>query len=53
LPNQALQLTAAAFGFINVFGFSAGFGLSNVLRQIPAATELGSLGCQELDREVE
>jgi len=29
------------FGFINVFGFSAGFGCSNVFRQAAGATELG------------
>jgi len=38
-----LQLTAGIFGFNNVFGFVVGFGLSDVFRQTPAATELLSL----------
>jgi len=43
MPNQALQLTAGIFGFINVFWFAAVFGLSDLSRQTPAATELWSL----------
>jgi hypothetical protein len=39
-PNNPLQLTAGGFGVINVFGVAAGFGLSSVFRQNPAATEL-------------
>lgn len=35
-----LQLTAGSFGFVDVFGVVASFGLSGVLRQTPAATDL-------------
>jgi len=35
---------------MNVFWFVAGFGLSNVIRQTPAATELGSLGREIMKR---
>ena len=40
MPNQALQLTAGISGFLNVNWQTAGFGLSDVFRQTPAATEL-------------
>jgi hypothetical protein len=43
LPNKLLQLTAGSSGSINVFGVAVGLGLSNGLRQNPAATEPGSL----------
>jgi hypothetical protein len=35
---------SGSYGFINVFGVVAGFGLSNAFRQTPAATELLSSG---------
>ena len=43
-PNKPLQLTAGNCGFYNVFGVATGFGLSDVFRKAPAATELWSLG---------
>jgi len=40
-PNPSLQLTAGSFGLTIIIWQLAGFGWSNVLRQTPAATELG------------
>ena len=41
-PNQPLQLTAGIYGFMTVFWFAMGFGLSDGFRKNPAATELWS-----------
>ncbi len=46
-PNQPLQLTAGILWFNNIFGVAMGFGLSEVLWQTLAATELSRWAAQK------